>query len=295
MAMIGYARVSTEEQTTDPQILELRQAGCTTVATETGSGGSRKRPVLSRVLSDMKTGDVLVVVRIDRLARSLSHLLEVIEGLERKGAFFRSLRDPIDTSSPQGKFTLQVLGAAAELERALIRERTMAGLRSARVQGRIGGNPALRRGDREAIRKVSRARDETYFDKLESSADEWLGQVRRNRPQLTWETVTRLINASLPPSSTKWTSKRLIRASRRYVDNGLLPRSVMERSPRKEKADRLPAIIAGLRRSNPGMTLQDICGQLEGMQIETPRGAAKWYPSSVRAILERAERMKLFG
>ena len=86
-------------------------------------------------------GDTLVVVRIDRLARSLSHLLEVIERLEAKGAFFRSIQDPIDTGSPQGKFTLQVLGAAAEFERALIRERTKAGLASARTKGRVGGNP----------------------------------------------------------------------------------------------------------------------------------------------------------
>ena len=89
-------------------------------------------------------GDTQVVVRIDRLARSLSHLLEVIERLEAKGAFFRSIEDPIDTASPQGKFTLQVLGAAAEFERALIRERTKAGLASARTKGRVGGNPGLR-------------------------------------------------------------------------------------------------------------------------------------------------------
>jgi DNA invertase Pin-like site-specific DNA recombinase len=94
---------------------------------EQASGGNRPRPVLARVLERIGRADTLVVVRIDRLARSLSHLLEVIERrLEAKGAFFRSLTDPIDTSSPQGKFTLQVLGAAAEFERALIRERTKA-------------------------------------------------------------------------------------------------------------------------------------------------------------------------
>jgi len=116
MPLIGYARVSTEDQTPLPQSEALQIAGCVEIFEEHASGGNRARPVLARVLERVQIGDTLVVVRIDRLARSLSHLLEVIESLEAKGAFFRSLQDPIDTSSPQGKFTLQVLGAAAEFE-----------------------------------------------------------------------------------------------------------------------------------------------------------------------------------
>ena len=126
--LIGYARVSTEDQTPLPQAQALKSEGCTEIFEEHASGGNRARPVLARVLERIGKGDTLVVMRIDRLARSLSHLLEVIEQLEAKGAFFRSLQDPIDTASPQGKFTLQVLGAAAEFERALIRERTKAGV-----------------------------------------------------------------------------------------------------------------------------------------------------------------------
>src|ERR1700678_4230170 len=91
--------------------------------------------------------DTLAVVRLDRLARSVSHLLTVIEQLAAKGAYFRSLRDPIDTTTPQGMFSLQVLGAVAQLERALIAERTKAGLLAARKRGRVGGNPGLRAGD----------------------------------------------------------------------------------------------------------------------------------------------------
>jgi DNA invertase Pin-like site-specific DNA recombinase len=119
MPLIGYALVSTEDQTPLPQSQALKSASCAEIHEEQASGGNRARPVLARVLERIGKGDTLVVVRIDRLARSLSHLLEVIERLEAKGAFFRSLMDPIDTSSPQGKFTLQVLGAAAEFERAL--------------------------------------------------------------------------------------------------------------------------------------------------------------------------------
>lgn len=113
-----------------PQSEALQTAGCVEIFEEHASGGNRARPVLARLLERISKGDTLVVVRIDRLARSLSHLLEVIERLEAKGAFFRSIQDPIDTGSPQGKFTLQVLGAAAEFERALIRERTKAGWRA---------------------------------------------------------------------------------------------------------------------------------------------------------------------
>mgnify|MGYP000628036297 CR=1 FL=1 len=141
MPLIGYARVSTEDQTPLPQSQALKSAGCAEIHEEQASGGNRARPVLARVLERIGKGDTLVVVRIDRLARSLSHLLEVIERLEAKGAFFRSLTDPIDTSSPQGKFTLQVLGAAAEFERALIRERTKAGIARARERGERGGRP----------------------------------------------------------------------------------------------------------------------------------------------------------
>jgi len=123
--LIGYARVSTDEQATDAQVDELRAAGCQIIHQEHGSGTSRARPVLARLMREIGAGDVLVVVRLDRLARSVSHLLAVIEDLEGRQAHFRSLRDPIDTSTPQGMFSLQVLGAVAQLER--MRERTPRG------------------------------------------------------------------------------------------------------------------------------------------------------------------------
>jgi len=183
MALIGYARVSTEEQQTDPQLDELRAAGCREVFEERASGASRSRVELARCLERIGPGDTLVVVRIDRLARSLAHLLEVIERLRARGAHFRSLGDPIDTASPQGIFTLQVLGAAAELERALIRERTRAGLKAAKARGRVGGNPGLRAGDPAAIRKIAAARATAYLADLLPGLDEWLPVVRRLRPE----------------------------------------------------------------------------------------------------------------
>lgn len=154
--LLGYARVSTDDQATEAQTDELAAAGCDAIYRETGSGASRARPELARLMQDISAGDVLVVVRLDRLARSVSHLLETIERLEERGAHFRSLRDPIDTSTPQGMFSLQVLGAVAQLERALISERTKAGIKAARARGKLSGNPGLREGVRTPCARSQR-------------------------------------------------------------------------------------------------------------------------------------------
>src|SRR6185437_4076476 len=192
--LVGYARVSTEEQGTDPQRDELHAAGCDAILEEHASGADRTRPVLARLLRDISPGETLVVVRLDRLARSVGHLLAVIEQLEAKGAHFRSLRDPIDTTTPQGMFSLQVLGAVAQLERALIAERTKAGLRAARSRGRIGGNPGLRAGDPDAIRKLRAGRDAAHLDGILAGLDGWLPTVRRMRPAQPWGDVVRVLD-----------------------------------------------------------------------------------------------------
>ncbi|GAA0305652.1 recombinase family protein [Rhodovulum strictum] len=294
MPLIGYARVSTEDQTPLPQTQALKSAGCAEIHEEQASGGNRARPVLARVMERIGKGDTLVVVRIDRLARSLSHLLEVIERLEAKGAHFRSLQDPIDTASPQGKFTLQVLGAAAEFERALIRERTVAGLASARAQGRIGGNPGLRARDPAALRKVRLARLDGYMQRLGETAQDWVPHVRRLRPDMAWEDVLRIINAPLPPDR-RWTQSRLLRAVKSYVRDGYLPDTVLGRAGRRETDDRLPAIVAAIKGADPDITLQAICDRLEAMRERTPRGRTRWQVSSVKMLLDRAERLGLLG
>lgn len=213
-------------------------AACTETHDEFASGAARARPVLAKLVASTGRGDVLVVVRIDRLARSLSHLLEVIETLEAKGAHFRSLGDPIDTTSLQGKFTLQILGTMAEFERVLIREWKLAGLASAREKGRVGGNPGLRNRDPDAIAKVRWARDSSYFDKLNDAAQHWLPAVRQFRPQLSWEDVVRIIN-SRHPDVTPWTVERLRCASARVVKDGLLDPVVLDRVPPLQKDDRI--------------------------------------------------------
>jgi len=290
--LIGYARFSTEDQTALPQVQELRIAGCIEIVKEQASGGSRTRPVLARVLDQLRAGDTLVVVRIDRLARSLSHLLEIIERLEAKGAHFRSLQDPIGTASPQGKFTLQALGTAAEFERALIRERTKAGLASARTKGRVGGNPGLRARDPAALRKVRLARQDGYMERLSETAQDWVPHVRRLRPDMAWEDVLRIVNGPLP-EARRWTQSRLLLAVNAHVRDGFLPKTVLDRAGRRETNDRLPAIVAAIKGADPDITLQAICTRLKTMRERTPRERTSWQPSFVKMLLERAGRLGL--
>jgi DNA invertase Pin-like site-specific DNA recombinase len=288
--LIGYARVSTEDQDTDPQGDELHAAGCAIVLEEYASGADRARPVLTRLLREIHPGETLVVVRLDRLARSVSHLLAVIEQLEAKGAHFRSLHDPIDTSTPQGMFSLQVLGAVAQLERALIAERTKAGLRAARARGRIGGNPGLRARDPEAIRKVRKSRDAAYLNGVLAQLESWLPIVQRMRPHQPWGDVVRVLNRG---NATDWTIGRLRRTVRRLVSEGLAEPALLGRAPPQRSDDRLVRLIAGIKAAAPDRTLQQIATQLEAMHERTPRGGTRWHPSSVKHLLDQAERLGL--
>jgi len=139
--LIGYARVSTQEQDATLQRVALLDAGCEQVFEEKASGAQRERPELSSALDYMRRGDTLAVWKLDRLARSVKQLIDTVEALEARGIGFRSLTENIDTTSPGGKLVFHLFAALAEFERGLIRERTMAGLASAREHGRTGGRP----------------------------------------------------------------------------------------------------------------------------------------------------------
>jgi DNA invertase Pin-like site-specific DNA recombinase len=139
---IGYARVSTLDQNPDLQIEKLRQAGCERIVFEKASGAKIDRPELMRLLNDiLRDGDTLVVWKLDRLARSLKQLIGTAENLKSRNIALVSLTDALDTSSPGGMLVFHMLGAIAEFERALIRERTRAGLEQSRRKGRFGGRP----------------------------------------------------------------------------------------------------------------------------------------------------------
>lgn len=143
---VGYARVSTSDQNPELQLDALRRAGCDRVFTEKASGARDDRPELARILEDvLRAGDTLVVWKLDRLARSLKKLIATAEELEREQIGLVSLTESIDTTTPGGMLTFHVFGAIAQFERALIRERTTAGLVEARRQGRKGGRPSVMR------------------------------------------------------------------------------------------------------------------------------------------------------
>ena len=142
MSSIGYARVSTADQDTAAQTDALTAAGCDRIFTETATGADPDRAQLAACLDYLREGDTLVVWRLDRLGRSLPHLLRVVEQLTARGIHLRSLTESLDTSSASGRLIISVFGALAEFERDLIRERTLAGLAAARARGAKPGRPA---------------------------------------------------------------------------------------------------------------------------------------------------------
>jgi DNA invertase Pin-like site-specific DNA recombinase len=139
--LIGYARVSTHEQTLNLQQDALTKAGCKKIFTDTASGAKTERVGLAEALTYVRNSDTLVVWRLDRLGRSLPHLIATMTDLEERGVGFKSLTENIDTTTSGGKLIFHIFGALAEFERNLIRERTQAGLIAARKRGRIGGRP----------------------------------------------------------------------------------------------------------------------------------------------------------
>src|SRR5918911_1919924 len=139
--LIGYARVSTQDQTLDLQLDALKHAGCEKFYTDTASGAKAERKGLEEALDYAREGDILVVWRLDRLGRSLRHLIETITTLNNRKVGFKSITENIDTTTSGGKLVFHIFGALAEFERDIIRERTTAGLEAARARGRFGGKP----------------------------------------------------------------------------------------------------------------------------------------------------------
>ncbi len=287
--LVGYARVSADDETNDTQLDELRGAGCDRIYQEHSSGVSRPRPVLTKLLGELTSGDVLVVVRLDRLARSVSHLLQVIRDLEHRGVQFRSIHDPIDTTTPQGMFSLAVLDAVEKLERSLNAERTKAGIKAAKAQGRLPGNPGLRERRPEAIAAVSKAREKLYLDELIASAQAWLPMVRQLRPQHSWDNVVRVLNRR----GQDWTVERLRRAVHRMVRAKLAENDLLARSPRRAPEDHLMQLVAAIAIADPHLSLREIAAELDKLGERPKGGARKWISSSVRDLLDEAHRFGL--
>lgn len=185
---IGYARVSTEDQLLDLQIEALRKAGCVRIFEEKKSGTLKHRPALYAAMKALEEGDVLVVWKLDRLGRSLQELMRILGRLERRGIGFWSLSDQIDTTTPAGKLLFHITGAVAEFERALISERTKAGMLAARRRGRRPGRPPALNASQERVVQRLAIRDdvpmELIADRMKvSKTTVWraVAKVRGNR------------------------------------------------------------------------------------------------------------------
>jgi DNA invertase Pin-like site-specific DNA recombinase len=156
-SLVGYARVSTADQDPKLQLDALHRAGCERCFVDYASGVRADRPELAAVLDYLRPGDTLVVWKLDRLGRSLSHLIELLGQLEQRGVHFASLTEGMDTATPMGRLLFSIMGALAEFERSLIRERTVAGLAAARAAGRRGGRPRALTDDQVDQVRILRA------------------------------------------------------------------------------------------------------------------------------------------
>lgn len=298
----GYARVSTDEQTTAEQEAVLTAAGCDAVVVEIESGAKASRPQLRRLLDQIGRGDALIVVRLDRLARSLRHLLEIVERLEKAGATLKSLHDPIDTGSAQGRLTLSIIGAMAEFERSLIRERTKAGLRAAKRRGKQPGNPKLISGSdatKSLLAMKSRAH---HVDRALREMPQIMPVVRKLRPAASWQTVCRELQARqvLREDGTPWTSDALRRTVGHLVREGLIPpgeaQQIQRSSPRRSKAAQarrasLVSTVASIFNTmEPDRrTAGAIARKLTESGVLTEKGSTTWAESSVRSLLVTAQ------
>ena len=176
----GYARVSTKDQSLDLQIDALKKAGCQKIFYEVAKGVKADRPEWLKLLDEISKGDTLVIWKFDRMGRSLHHLIQVVNELLAKEVAILSLNDPIDTTTIQGKFMFNIFASLAEFEKDLIRERTMAGLKSARSRGKMGGRP---KGLSEEAKKKARIAEALYNQK-ELTTEEIANQLNISRTTL---------------------------------------------------------------------------------------------------------------
>ena len=189
--MIGYARVSTEDQDTEAQVPDLRKAGCRRIYQEKVSGASPDRPELVKCLERLDKGDTLVVWRLDRLGRSIRDLLRIVDQLDKSGVHFVCLKEKFDTSTAAGRLIFHFFAALAQFERELVRERTMAGLSAARARGRLGGRSRLLTPQQAKVIK-------TMWDSHDHTRQEIATQFK-----VSISTIVRVLRASSTPAKPK--------------------------------------------------------------------------------------------
>jgi DNA invertase Pin-like site-specific DNA recombinase len=205
--LIGYARVSTDDLHGKAQKAALEAVPCDLVFFEQESGANRERPELARTIRALRPGDTLVVARLERLGRSLIHLLQIMEDLEARAIAFRSLAEGFDMRTAEGQLMMQQLGAFAEFERKRITARINSGIAAAKKRGVVFGNPWLRAGDKATIKKIVLARDETHVTQLIDTMDTFIPTVLQLRPARPWPEVAEAVSHA---TGVTWTVERLM-------------------------------------------------------------------------------------
>ena len=291
--LVGYARVSRADtqsnMESNAQTDLLQTAGCDRIFEEDSAGAATPRPVLARVLNELKPGDTLIVTRLDRIARSTRDLLEIVTALDHRGIHIRSLGDHMDTSAPHGVPLRTTLAAVVELERAIKIENTKIGIADAKRQGRLPGNPGLREKNADAIQAVSAAREKAYLDELSASSPDWLPLVRQLRPQHSWENIVEVLKRK----GHQWTAERLRRAVHRMVEANMAEAELLNRSPKRAPEDRPMLLAAAIVIANSSLSLRDIAAELDRIGEPPVPPGRKWQTSSVRHILDEAHRFGL--
>lgn len=190
----GYARVSTKDQVLNLQIDALQTAGCHKIFYEVSKGGRADRPEWLKLLEEIQKGDTLIVWKLDRMGRSLHHLIKVVNDLIAKGVDIISIQDPLNTTSAQGRLIFNMFASLAEFEKDLIRERTMAGLKSARARGRMGGRP---KGLSEKAKKAACTAEALYLQN-ELKTDEIAEQLGISKTTLYKYLRARNVQIGIP-------------------------------------------------------------------------------------------------
>lgn len=282
--LLGYARVSTADQSTDTQRAALLDAGCQQIFTDTASGGTRARPGLDDAIAALRPGDTLLFTRLDRVARSLVNLLEIVQTVAAKGAGFRSLSDPFDITSPQGRLMMQMLGSFAEFERALIQERTRTGMNAARARGARIGNPAFLSQDPTQLRLMKAARADTIRDRSRQVLLPHLATIRNLRPATPWANVLAQVNARRPADAQMHMTTFKAHIDR-LINAGDLKEVILGRSM-GVATDTALSIAAARLRADRALTFQQVATLLndEGLR---PARANAWNEDRLRRALKR--------
>src|SRR3954447_10940264 len=283
--LIGYARVSTQDQTLDLQLDALKNAGCGKIYTDTASGAKAERKGLEEALDYVREGDILVVWRLDRLGRSLRHLIETITFLNNRKVGFRSLTENIDTTTSGGKLVFHIFGALAEFERDIIRERTTAGLEAARARGRFGGRRSVMTPAKLRLAQAAMGRPDTTVSQL----CEELGISRMT-----------LYRHIAPDGELREAGRKLLERQRqnlwRRATNGLIPgRCGTDRGSSLMGNARMPVPATALDHESTIVAVVELSARswLVGAQVAgVPRQCRQKLAPSAAALLEHLDHLR---